>query len=151
LRIVVQRVTQAGVSVDGVRIASIGPGLMVLVGVADGDTARDSAAMADKIVNLRIFTDSAGKLNRSLLDCGGQLLAVSQFTLLGDCRRGRRPSFTQAAAPAVGVELFDRFVEGCRAQGVRTETGRFGADMAVDLVNDGPVTLILDSKAGPTE
>ena len=151
MRIVVQRVTQAGVSVDGVRIASIGPGLMVLVGVADGDTARDSAAMADKIVNLRIFTDSAGKLNRSLLDCGGQLLAVSQFTLLGDCRRGRRPSFTQAAAPAVGVELFDRFVEGCRAQGVRTETGRFGADMAVDLVNDGPVTLILDSKAGPTE
>jgi D-tyrosyl-tRNA(Tyr) deacylase len=107
--------------------------------------------MADKIVNLRIFTDSAGKLNRSLLDCGGQLLAVSQFTLLGDCRRGRRPSFTQAAAPAVGVELFDRFVEACRAQGVRTETGRFGADMAVDLVNDGPVTLILDSKAGPTE
>lgn len=151
MRIVVQRVTQAGVSVDAVRIASIGPGLMVLVGVADGDTARDSAAMADKIVNLRIFTDSAGKLNRSLLDCGGQLLAVSQFTLLGDCRRGRRPSFTQAAAPAVGVELFDRFVEACRAQGVRTETGRFGADMAVDLVNDGPVTLILDSKAGPTE
>lgn len=151
MRIVVQRVTQAGVSVDGVKIASIGPGLMVLVGVAAGDTARDSAAMADKVVNLRIFTDPAGKLNLSLLDCGGQLLAVSQFTLLGDCRRGRRPSFTEAAAPAVGVELFDRFVEACRAKGVSTQTGRFGADMAVDLVNDGPVTLILDSKVGPTE
>lgn len=151
MRIVVQRVTQAGVSVDGVKIASIGPGLMVLVGVAAGDTARDSAAMADKVVNLRIFTDPAGKLNLSLLDFGGQLLAVSQFTLLGDCRRGRRPSFTEAAAPAVGVELFDRFVDACRAKGVSTQTGRFGADMAVDLVNDGPVTLILDSKVGPTE
>jgi D-tyrosyl-tRNA(Tyr) deacylase len=124
---------------------------MVLVGVADGDTARDSVALADKVVNLRIFADSAGKLNLSLLDCGGQLLAVSQFTLLGDCRRGRRPSFTAAAAPALGVALFDQFVEACRAKGVSTQTGRFGADMAVDLVNDGPVTLILDSKAGPAE
>lgn len=147
MRLVVQRVTRAGVTVDGGKIASIGPGLMVLVGVAAGDTARDAEQLAEKVVNLRIFTDAADKLNLSLLDTAGELLAVSQFTLLGDCRKGRRPSFTAAAPPAEGQQLFDHFVASCAARGVVPQVGRFGAHMQVDLINDGPVTLILDTRA----
>lgn len=147
MRIVVQRVSGAGVTVDNQRIASIGPGLLALVGVASGDTERDADVLAEKVVNLRIFADDAGKLNLSLLDCGGELLAVSQFTLLGDCRKGRRPSFTDAADPETGARLFDRFVAGCRERAARVQVGQFRAHMMVDLVNDGPVTLIMDSKA----
>jgi len=148
MRLVIQRVSRAAVSVDERTVASIGPGLLVLVGVATSDTPADAAYLAAKTVNLRIFEDEQGKLNRSLLECGGDLLAVSQFTLLGDCRRGRRPSFTAAAGGQLGLELFDQYVACCRAEGAAVSTGEFGAHMQVELVNDGPVTLILESPAG---
>jgi len=145
MRLVIQRVSRAEVRVDGSRISEIGPGLLVLVGVAGGDAAGDAVHLAGKAVNLRIFDDDQGKLNRSLLDTGGEMLCVSQFTLLGDCRRGRRPSFTDAAPPGHGEELFEQFVAECRALGAVCRTGAFGATMEVELVNDGPVTLIIDS------
>lgn len=148
MRLVIQRAEQASVTVDGVEIARTGPGVMVLVGVGNDDAEKDAVWLAEKTVNLRIFEDEAGKLNLSLLETGGQLLAVSQFTLFGDCRRGRRPSFTDAAPPEPGLRLFNRYVEACRALGVHVQTGEFGAHMKVHLTNDGPVTLILDSRAG---
>jgi D-tyrosyl-tRNA(Tyr) deacylase len=144
MRLVVQRVRRASVDVDGVRIAEIGRGLLLLVGIAPEDADVDLRRAAGKIVDLRIFEDDAGKMNRSLRDVGGQLLAVSQFTLYGDTRKGRRPSFVGAAAPEVAEPLFDALVDAIRAQGVRVETGRFGAKMAVELVNDGPVTLLIE-------
>ncbi len=145
MRLVIQRVSRAEVRVEDRRVSSIGPGLMVLVGVANGDSVQVAAYLAGKTINLRIFPDDQGKLNRSLLEAGGQLLCVSQFTLLADCRRGRRPSFTAAAAPEPGLELFENFVAHCEALGAVCQTGVFGALMQVELVNDGPVTLILDS------
>lgn len=146
MKAVIQRVTQSAVSIDGKTVGSIGKGLMVLLGVADGDTRQAADFLAEKIANLRIFEDSDGKMNRSLLDVGGEMLVVSQFTLMGDCRKGRRPSFVKAAAPETAVPLYEYFVEISRQKDIRVETGEFGAMMAVSLVNDGPVTLIVESR-----
>jgi D-tyrosyl-tRNA(Tyr) deacylase len=145
MRTVVQRVSRASVSVDGRTAGEIGPGLMVLVAVGKEDTAATASAMAEKVANLRIFGDEAGKMNRSLLDTGGSALAISQFTLYGDARGQRRPSFIQAAPPDLGKELYEEFVRALQAIGVRVETGVFQAHMLVELVNDGPVTILLDS------
>ena len=146
MRAVVQRVSEASVTVDRERIGEIGAGLLVLVGVAEGDTETDAAYVAEKVVNLRVFEDGAGKMNRSLLDVGGELLAVSQFTLLGDARKGRRPSFIDAAPPDVGNRLYEAFCAAVRETGVRVATGKFQAMMDVALVNQGPVTILIDSK-----
>jgi D-tyrosyl-tRNA(Tyr) deacylase len=145
MRAVVQRVTEARVEVDGAVSGSIAHGLLVLLGVAHGDTRREAEWLAQKIANLRIFEDAEGKMNRSVLETGGAVLLVSQFTLLGDVRRGRRPSFTEAAAPDEADRLYQVTAEALRAQGVPVETGVFQAHMAVHLVNDGPVTLIVDT------
>ena len=146
MRAVVQRVSSASVTTGGERLGAIGRGLVVLLGVATGDGEADAAYMAEKIANLRIFEDEAGKMNRSLIETGGAVLAISQFTLFGDCRKGRRPSFVEAAPPDVGRALYDRFCEAVRSHGVRVETGRFQAMMDVALVNDGPVTILVDSR-----
>jgi len=145
MRAVIQRVTQCGVRVDGEQVARISAGLLVLLGVADGDLPPQADYLADKIVNLRVFEDQDGKMNRSLLDTGGEMLVVSQFTLLGDCRKGRRPSFVGAAQPEAAKRLYEYFVERVHGHGMRVHTGRFGAMMQVDLVNDGPVTFVLES------
>ena len=145
MRAVIQRVTESGVRVAGEPVARIAAGLLVLLGVAEGDTASEAEYLADKIVNLRIFEDEGGKMNLSLLETGGEMLVVSQFTLLGDCRKGRRPSFTGAAQPEDATRLYEYFVERVRGSGIRAQTGRFGAMMQVALINDGPVTFILDS------
>lgn len=145
MRAVIQRVTQSGVRIGGEQVARISTGLLVLLGVADGDSTRQADYLADKIVGLRVFEDQDGKMNDSLLDSGGEMLVVSQFTLLGDCRKGRRPSFVGAAQPEAANQLYEYFVERVRGHGVRVQTGRFGAMMRVDLVNDGPVTFILES------
>lgn len=145
MRAVVQRVSRASVAVDGAVVGSIGPGLLVLLGVAPDDTAEQTRWLADKVVNLRIFADDEGKMNRSLLGSGGAALVVSQFTLYGDTRKGRRPSFIGAAGPALAVPLYEGFMAAVRGLGVRVEAGVFGADMKVELVNDGPVTLIIDT------
>lgn len=145
MRAVIQRVSQARVSVDGECIGRIGHGLVVLLGIRDDDTRAQADYISDKIVGLRIFSDQAGKFNRSLLDVGGELLVVSQFTLYGDCRKGRRPSFIAAAGVEVALPLYEYFVERARSYTVRVATGRFQANMAVELMNDGPVTIILDS------
>ncbi|MFP4348303.1 MAG: D-aminoacyl-tRNA deacylase [Thermodesulfobacteriota bacterium] len=146
MRAVVQRVKESSVAVDGACIGKIGRGLMVLLGVAEEDTRREADFLVDKILNLRIFEDENGKMNLSLKNTGGALLVVSQFTLLGDCRKGRRPSFVQAAGPKKAEELYEYFVERAKENGVIVETGRFRAMMDVALINDGPVTLILESK-----
>jgi D-tyrosyl-tRNA(Tyr) deacylase len=145
---VIQRVTQASVTVDDAVVGQIGPGLAVLLGVAKGDTEQDADYLANKLVNLRIFEDEAGKMNRSLLEVGGEALVVSQFTLLGDCRKGRRPGFSAAARPDDADRLYLYFVTQLREQGVRVETGRFQAMMLVKIYNDGPVTFVIDS-VGP--
>jgi D-tyrosyl-tRNA(Tyr) deacylase len=142
----VQRVSEASVSVEGAVVARIGAGLLVLLGVAQGDGQDDLVYLADKVINLRIFPDEAGHMNRSVLDAGGALLVVSQFTLLGDARRGRRPGFTEAAAPEEAAALYRRFVERVRQSGLRVEEGVFRAMMDVALVNQGPVTMLLDSR-----
>jgi D-aminoacyl-tRNA deacylase len=146
MKAVVQRVAEARVTVGQRCTGAIGPGLLVLLGVAREDSPADADFLCEKILNLRIFEDEAGKMNRSLLDTGGRLLVVSQFTLLGDSRKGRRPSFIQAAEPETARRLYEYFVEKTRHRGVGVETGEFGAMMAVSLVNDGPVTLILESR-----
>ncbi len=145
MRAVVQRVSRAQVRVEGEVVGSIGRGVLVLVGVTHSDTAREAEALARKIVGLRIFDDADGKMNLSLAEAGGALLAVSQFTLYADVRRGRRPSFTDAAPPAEADALYQHFCRAVAAQGVEVGRGRFGAHMAVDLVNDGPVTILLDT------
>ena len=149
MRAVVQRVSEASVSVEGGRVAHIDAGLLVLLGVGKGDSPADADYLADKIVHLRIFPDDAGQMNRSLLETGGAALVVSQFTLYGDSRRGRRPGFSAAAAPDEANVLYEHFVSRVRAAGVRTETGVFRATMDVALVNQGPVTLWLESPASP--
>ena len=141
-----QRVSRASVSVDGKVTGEIGPGLVVLIAVGKEDTVTTASAMAEKVANLRIFGDDAGKMNRSLLDTGGAALAISQFTLYGDARGQRRPSFIQAGPPELGKVLYEEFVRELRGLGVRVETGVFQAHMAVELVNDGPVTILLDSE-----
>lgn len=145
MRAVVQRVSRAGVAVDQQRIAEISGGLLVLLGVEQGDDEQAADYLAEKIAGLRIFEDDAGKMNLSVLDCAGDLLVVSQFTLLADCRKGRRPGFSQAAPPEIAEPLCDYFVERLRQLGGAVQTGKFRADMAVDLINDGPVTIMLDS------
>jgi D-tyrosyl-tRNA(Tyr) deacylase len=134
----------ARVEVDGAVVGEIGAGLLILLGVTKTDTAPQAELLADKILNLRIFSDDAGKMNRSLLDTGGAVLVVSQFTLYGDCRKGRRPSFDQAAPAEQAKTLYEQFVAAARRSGVRVETGVFQAHMAVSLLNDGPVTLIVE-------
>jgi len=148
MRALLQRVTQASVVVEGSVVGEIGAGLLILLGVAKPDTAADAALLVNKIVNLRIFPDADGKMNRSMLETGGSLLVVSQFTLYGDCRKGRRPGFDAAAPAAQARALYESFVEIARRSGLRVETGVFQAHMEVALVNDGPVTLMLETKEG---
>jgi D-tyrosyl-tRNA(Tyr) deacylase len=146
MRAVVQRVSRASVTVDGQTIGQIGRGLVVLLGVEQGDRDADAHLLADKLVQLRIFDDAEGKMNLALADVRGAMLVVSQFTLLGDCRKGRRPSFVQAAEPELAERLYETFVAAVAVQGIQVATGRFRAMMQVELVNDGPVTLLLDSR-----
>jgi len=146
MRAVVQRVKRASVEVDGQLVGAIDLGALVLLGVGVADTEKDADYLAEKLVNLRIFGDSEGKLNLSLLDVGGAMLVVSQFTLFGDCRKGRRPSYSDAAGPDKANALYEYFVARVRQHGVRVETGVFQAMMDVSLINDGPVTLLVDSK-----
>lgn len=146
MKAVLQRVARASVTVDGQIIGHIGRGLLVLLGVEQGDTDADAHQLADKSVQLRIFDDADGKMNLALPDIGGATLVVSQFTLLGDCRKGRRPSFIQAAPPDLAERLYETFVAAVGVQGIPVATGRFRAMMQVELVNDGPVTLLLDSR-----
>ena len=147
MRAVVQRVREAAVRVDGETVGAIGPGLLVLLGVREGDTRAEVEWLAAKVAGLRIFSDDQGKFNRSLTDVGGAVLIVSQFTLYGDARKGRRPDFTQAARPEVAEPLVDYFVAQLEAAGIPTATGRFGAAMDVQLVNHGPVTLLIEREA----
>ena len=151
MRAVVQRVKQAAVSVEGRVVGAIEHGLMVLVGVRAGDTEAEAHWLASKIVALRIFDDEDGKLNRSVLEVGGSILAISQFTLYGDARKGRRPSYDQAAPPDVAEPLIRRFVELLQAGGVPVQTGVFRAHMLVEIQNDGPVTILLEREAGKTK
>jgi len=146
VKALLQRVTGASVSVASEVVGRIGRGLVIFVGVANGDTEKDAQYLAQKTVSLRIFSDEAGRFNLSALDIKGELLVVSQFTLLADTRKGRRPSFIEAAPPAQAEELFERFVEQARATGLKVETGRFQQYMQVEIHNDGPVTILLDSR-----
>jgi len=146
VRAVVQRVTSCEVRVDDQTVGRIGSGLLVLLGVSRSDEEKDADYLADKILHLRIFEDDAGKMNRSLIDAGGEMLVVSQFTLLGDCRKGRRPSFVEAAPPETAAKLYENFIYRARSNGISVATGRFQAKMTVSLVNNGPVTLIVESK-----
>jgi len=145
MRAVVQRVSEADVTVGNDVTGKINSGLMVLIGVEETDTKEDAGYLAEKVVNLRVFEDNDGKMNLSLMDIKGEMLAVSQFTLMGDCRKGRRPSFTQAANPEKAIELYNCFIEKCKQIGIKVETGVFQAEMKVRLCNEGPVTLIIDS------
>lgn len=146
MRAVVQRVNGSSVRVENVVVGQIGKGFNVLLGVEDGDTEKDAIYLAEKIVNLRVFEDADEKMNLSLLDVGGELLCISQFTLLGDCRKGRRPSFIQASRPEQAKHLYDVFVAEVAKNNIRVAKGQFQAHMVVDIENDGPVTLMLDSK-----
>ena len=146
MRVVLQRVSQASVTVSGEVAGAIGPGVVVLVGVARDDSERDADYLADKVINLRVFPDGEGRMNRSLLETGGELLVISQFTLYGDCRKGRRPDFTSAAPPEEARRLYDYFVKALRERcNIRIATGVFQAEMDVSLTNRGPVTVICDS------
>lgn len=146
MRAVIQRVKSSRVEVDGRVVGEIGMGLLVLLGVGKGDTEADASYMASKVINLRIFEDAEGKMNLSIKEAGGSILVISQFTLYGDCRKGRRPSFIDAAEPAQADSLYSYFVEELKREGVETAKGIFGAMMDVHLVNWGPVTILLDSK-----
>ncbi len=146
MRAVIQRVTGGSVTVNNEILSRIGPGLVVLLGIGREDTEEDAAYLAEKTANLRIFEDPAGKLNLSVLESKGEVLAVSQFTLFGDCRKGRRPSFSEAAPAAEAELLYSRFVDRLRDYGIPVRTGRFQAMMLVEILNDGPVTILLDSK-----
>ena len=145
MRAVVQRVSSSKVTVDGELTGEINKGLLVLLGVTHDDTSKDVDYIIDKVLNLRIFEDENEKMNLSLKDVEGELLVVSQFTLYGDCRKGRRPSFSSAARPEVATKLYEEFIEKARKEGIVTQTGQFGAHMMVDLTNDGPVTILLES------
>jgi D-tyrosyl-tRNA(Tyr) deacylase len=148
MRVLIQRVARAAVQSEGETVASIGSGLLVFAAFRDGDGDADLVWMADKVAHLRIFEDEAGKMNRSLLEVGGQALIVSQFTLYGDARKGRRPSFDASAPADKARPLFEKFVDNLTSRGIQTSAGRFQANMQVELVNDGPVTIILDSPRG---
>jgi D-tyrosyl-tRNA(Tyr) deacylase len=144
MKILIQRVAQASVEVEKKMVGAIGAGVVVLIGITHSDTKEQVVWLADKLVNLRIFEDADRKMNRSLLDCQGAALIISQFTLYADCRAGRRPSFTQAASPEKAIPLYEQFVEEVRKRDIQVATGIFGAEMQVSLVNDGPVTLVLE-------
>jgi len=146
MRLVIQRVLESSVSVDGNVVGRIGHGFMVLCGVEDGDSQADLKYCIDKTAGLRVFEDENGKMNRSILDVGGEILAVSQFTLHGDVRRGKRPSFITAARPELAVPMYEAYCQGLRDVGIHVETGIFQADMKVSLINDGPVTILIDSR-----
>lgn len=146
MRAVVQRVKYSKVEVDKQLIGEIGKGLNVLIGISKDDNDDDISYLTEKIINLRIFEDENNKLNKSLLDIGGELLIISQFTLYGDCRHGRRPGFTEALGGDCAIEIYEKFVKKCRKSIKKVETGKFGADMLVTILNDGPVTLLIDSK-----
>ncbi len=145
MRMVIQRVSEASVSVNNEIVGSIGKGIAVLLGVAKGDSEKEADYLANKLINLRIFEDDAGKMNRSILEINGEVLVVSQFTLLGDCRKGRRPGFSNAAPPEEADRLYRYFVEQLRAKGMKVETGQFQATMLVKIHNDGPVTFVIES------
>lgn len=147
MRLLIQRVIKAQVTVDSQIVGSIGPGLLVFVGIREGDTAADAEKLVTKLVRLRLFSDADGKMNLSLLDTGGDLLIVSQFTLYAETRKGNRPSYSQAAKPEIARELYELFVSKCRSQGTKVETGVFQAHMVVDIVNDGPVTISCQSES----
>lgn len=147
MRLLLQRVTRAAVLVEGAAVGEIGHGLVIFVGVGHDDVAETADGLAGKVADLRIFRDEAGKTNRSLIDVGGEALVISQFTLYADTRKGRRPSFLDAALPELGTELYERFAEALAGRGPRVARGVFGAEMAVQLVNDGPMTIWLDSAA----
>ncbi|MFP6581574.1 MAG: D-aminoacyl-tRNA deacylase [Candidatus Hydrogenedentota bacterium] len=146
MRAVIQRVSESSVTVDGSVIGEIGVGFMVLLGVSDDDTEQDADALVQKIVGLRVFNDDDGKFNLSLMDVGGRVLLISQFTLMGDCRKGRRPSFIRAARPEHAIPLYESVIAGLKQRGVTVASGEFGAHMDVHLINDGPVTLLVDSR-----
>lgn len=146
MRSVVQRVSEASVTIDDKIAGQIGRGLVVLLGIKQGDTEKDASWLAEKIVNLRIFEDDKGKMNLSLADIGGEMLIISQFTLFGDCRKGRRPGFSSAAPPELAEPLYRQFIEKVNNLEIKTATGIFQAEMAVQLTNDGPVTMLLDSE-----
>lgn len=146
MRAVVTRVDSASVSIDGAVHGQIGKGLLILLGIAPDDTSTHCKKMADKILGLRIFTDEQDKMNRSLADIGGEVLVVSQFTLYGDCHKGRRPNFLQAAGPDIAIPLYEQFLQECEALGFPPQHGEFGAHMMVSSVNNGPVTMIVDTK-----
>jgi D-tyrosyl-tRNA(Tyr) deacylase len=146
MRAVVQRVMRGSVTIGGEIVGAIDAGLVVLLGITHNDTPVEAKWLAEKIVGLRIFNDSGGKMNCDLIEVHGAMLIVSQFTLYGDCKKGKRPSFIDAAPPALAIPLYEAFINGVKAHGVPVATGQFGADMKVELVNDGPVTLIVDSK-----
>lgn len=145
MKLILQRVSRASVTIDGGACRTVGPGLMILAGFCEGDNDKVAALMAEKAVNLRIFDDENGQMNRSLLNVGGGCLVVSNFTLYANCRKGRRPSFIDAAPPAQSLPLYECFVAAVQAAGAAVQTGEFGANMQVELVNDGPVTIVLDS------
>jgi D-tyrosyl-tRNA(Tyr) deacylase len=146
MRAVVQRVSRANVVIAGDTVGDIGCGLVVLLGIAHTDTPAQAQWLAEKVAGLRIFNDAEGKMNRDLVEVGGAMLIVSQFTLYGDCRKGKRPSFIDAASPSIAIPLYETFINSVKALGIPVAAGRFGADMKVELVNDGPVTLIVESK-----
>lgn len=146
MRAVVQRVSRASVAIDNETVGAIDAGLAVLLGITHTDTPEQATWLAEKIAGLRIFSDADGKMNRDLTDIGGAMLIVSQFTLYGDCRKGKRPSFIDAAPPSVAVPLYESFINGVKSLGIPVATGQFGADMKVELINDGPVTLIVENK-----
>lgn len=145
MRAVLTRVTNASVTIDGKMTAKIGQGFLILLGIGPEDTQAQCTKLADKLTSLRIFEDENGKMNRGLEDVGGEIMVVSQFTLYGNCKKGRRPDFFGAAKPDIAIPLYEKFVELCREKGFHVETGEFGADMKVESLNDGPVTLIVDT------
>ncbi|WP_313757113.1 D-aminoacyl-tRNA deacylase [Tissierella sp.] len=146
MRAVVQRVSEAAVKVDNKVVGEIGKGLLVFLGIGEGDTEKDLEYLVDKVLGLRIFQDENDKMNLSLLDINGELLVISQFTLYGDVRKGKRPSFTDSAHPDIAERMYLEFIDKCKTKEIKTEKGIFGADMKVSLINDGPVTILLDSK-----
>ena len=148
MRAIIQRVSKSDLQIDNKPFSGIGKGFLVLFGVTNGDTLEDAKVMAEKIAKLRVFEDSEGKMNLSLTDIGGELHVVSQFTLYADCHHGNRPSFTEAARPEVAIPIYEKFVEYCKETGIHVETGKFGAEMKIDLINDGPVTIFLEVKDG---
>ena len=146
MRAVVQRVSRASVTINGEIHGAIQQGFLILLGIEENDTEKEADYLAEKCAGLRVFTDENDKMNLALADIGGKMLVISQFTLYGDCRKGKRPNFMRAARPETAIALYERFISQCRSLGIAVETGEFGADMAVELLNDGPVTILMDTE-----